>query len=359
MYKYVLVFGALMATGLASVDCPAQGDTETQQDPIVVNIADDSIQFSAPGKWQKIQPRSKMLEVEFAIPKVGDDPKNGRLTMMRAGGSVAANVDRWIGQFKNADGTAVKGIEPTTSNVAGQTVHIVDISGTFAESMGGPMGPKTDMPNYRMLGTIIETKDHGTYFVKFYGPKPTIDANADEFKNMIMGMKAVGTETAAAKPIVFTVADGGIQFTAPGNWKKVKPRSNMLEAEFEIAKVGDDENNGRLTIMGAGGSINANIDRWIGQFTNADGSPLADVETTTSEIAGQKVHMVDLYGTFADGMGGPVGPKTDREDYRMLGAIIETEIDGKYFVKFYGPKKTVDENAAAFKKMLQSLKVDD
>ena len=58
-------------------------------------------------------------------------------------------------------------------------------------------------------------------------------------------------------------------------------------------------------------------------------------------------------------MGGPFGPKTERENYRMLGAIIETANDGRYFVKLYGPRKTIDKQAAQFKKMIQGVKVVD
>jgi hypothetical protein len=223
----------------------------------------------------------------------------------------------------------------------------------------GPASPKTDRPNYRMLGAIIETKEHGTYFIKFYGPKPTIDANAEGFQKMIMGLKLAGADAAAPEPIVFTVAAGDLAMTAPGQWTKTKPRSSMLEAEFQIPKVGEDESDGRLTIMGAGGSIDANIDRWIGQFTTDDGSPLSGVEPTVFEIAGQKIHLIDLSGTFIDSMGAPGGPTTDRKNYRMLGAIIETEDLGNYFVKFYGPRKTIDANAAAFKQMLESLKITE
>jgi len=43
----------------------------------------------------------------------------------------------------------------------------------------------------------------------------------------------------------------------------------------------------------------------------------------------------------------------------MLAAIIQTEANGNYFVKFYGPKATIDKNEKYFKKMLESLKVSD
>jgi hypothetical protein len=41
----------------------------------------------------------------------------------------------------------------------------------------------------------------------------------------------------------------------------------------------------------------------------------------------------------------------------MLAAIVETEDNGNYFVKFYGPKATVDKNADAFHSMIESLKI--
>jgi hypothetical protein len=167
------------------------------------------------------------------------------------------------------------------------------------------------------------------------------------------------TEKAAPEPIKVVVAGGNIQFTASGKWKPVTPRSRMLESELQIPKVGDDENNGRLTIMGAGGDIDANINRWKGQFTQPNGSDTSDkTKVEEKKIADQTVHMVDITGTFLDSVGGPMsGKKVERTNYRMLAAIIETDANGKYFVKFYGPKATVDKNAKAFKKMIESLKM--
>ncbi len=41
---------------------------------------------------------------------------------------------------------------------------------------------------------------------------------------------------------------------------------------------------------------------------------------------------------------GPVAPAVERPNYRMLAAIIETGGAGNYFLKFYGPEKTVAAN---------------
>ena len=142
----------------------------------------------------------------------------------------------------------------------------------------------------------------------------------------------------AQNPISVKVAQGNIQFSASGLWKSVPPRSNMLEAELKIPRVEGDSQDGRLTIMGAGGSIDANIDRWIGQFVQPDGSDTADkTKQSKKEIAGQTVNLVDITGTFMDAVGGPFSgkPKVERENYRMLAAIVQTEANGNYFVKLY------------------------
>ena len=51
----------------------------------------------------------------------------------------------------------------------------------------------------------------------------------------------------------------------------------------------------------------------------------------------------------------PVAPVVERPDYRMLAAVIPTD-QGNYFIKFYGPKRTVGAQAAAFQKMLAGLR---
>jgi len=164
----------------------------------------------------------------------------------------------------------------------------------------------------------------------------------------------------APDPIVVKVADDSIHFRATGTWKSVAPRSRMLAAELQIPRVGEDEADGRLTIMGAGGSIDANIERWQGQFIQSDGSETSEkTKVEKKELGGQKVTIVDITGTFLDSDGGPFSgkPKIERENYRMLAAIIQTANDGNYFVKLYGPKATIDKNAEHFKAMIESVKV--
>jgi len=162
---------------------------------------------------------------------------------------------------------------------------------------------------------------------------------------------------AAAEARAFTIADGALSLEAPAGWNRVAPKSGIVETEFAIPSEGELPP-GRMTVMGAGGSVQANVDRWYGQFAQPDGSATKDKATTkTLKLAGCTVTLVDVAGTYKDMPGGPFagGQAVERPDYRMLAAIVETQGRGSYFLKFYGPGATVAKHADGFRKMVEGL----
>jgi hypothetical protein len=172
---------------------------------------------------------------------------------------------------------------------------------------------------------------------------------------LALGSLALAPSSRPVRADEMELADGKLVVTTPESWKKKMPKSRIIEHEYEIPAVDGDENAGRMTVMGAGGSIEDNINRWVGQFESKGAKPKKE----ETKIAGQKVYLVDISGTYKDTPGGPFagGKPVLRENYRMLAAIIATEKDGQHFIKFYGPKETVAKNEEAFKKMIDSLKV--
>jgi hypothetical protein len=107
--------------------------------------------------------------------------------------------------------------------------------------------------------------------------------------------------------------------------------------------------------QGQGGTVEANLDRWIGQFLQADGKPSKEAAKIAKRtVHGLPVTTVDVSGAYT-GMGGPTSqPGPPVSGYRLLGAIVEGP-RGSVFFKFVGPVKTVSANEAAFDKMLASL----
>lgn len=161
-------------------------------EPQVLKLADGKLLLPVPGNWKVVKPRNRIIYHEFAIAPAKSDDAPGRMTIMPSGGGIKANIARWEGQFKSSDGKPLgdeaKKIEK--KEIGGQTVHVVDLSGTFIDSVGGPFsGKKIDRPNYRMLAAIVPLEEGGTWFIKSYGPKATMSVAQKDFEKMIAGIK--------------------------------------------------------------------------------------------------------------------------------------------------------------------------
>lgn len=179
----------------------------------------------------------------------------------------------------------------------------------------------------------------------------------------------------APKPQQIELAEGKLVLLVPGDWKQVKPRSRIIQFEFQVPAAKPVESNiakeddskqvssskspqpGRMTIMNAGGGVKANIDRWVGQFRTAEGKPLDKEKQKIGEkkLSELTVHTVDLVGTFLDKPRGPFGPSVERPNYRMLAAIVPTKKHGMWFIKYYGPRESVDSQAESFAKMIDAV----
>jgi hypothetical protein len=151
---------------------------------------------------------------------------------------------------------------------------------------------------------------------------------------------------------------GGIKWIQPAQWQPQAQRP-MRAATYSVPAAAGDKAAGECAVyyfgQGQGGTVEANIDRWIGQFQQPDGKPsnqAAKVVHVT--VHGLKVTTLDVSGAYT-GMGGPtMQPGAPTAGYRLLGAIAEGP-KGSIFIKFTGPAKTVEANRPAFEKMIQSL----
>jgi hypothetical protein len=156
---------------------------------------------------------------------------------------------------------------------------------------------------------------------------------------------------AAAAVVVLCEAEtaAGLVWTAPAGWTS-KGASTMRAATYD---VGDAECVAYFLGEGQGGSVEANMARWKGQFT-VGGQP-APAKTEKKTIHGLTATTLDVTGAYA-GMGGPnMAPLAPKADYRMLAAIIEGP-GGNIFLKFTGPVKTVTVNQSKYDQLLNSFR---
>ncbi len=150
----------------------------------------------------------------------------------------------------------------------------------------------------------------------------------------------------------------GIEWTDPADWKRVEPKSAMRKAQFEIPAAAGDKEPAELTVFyfgpGQGGDVDANINRWIGQFQDLPKEAAQRSERAVNDLT---QHIVEVEsGTFAGTSMGPHAPKTDaKPEQGLLGAVIEAPT-GKYFFKMSGPSKTVKAARKSFFSLLDSVK---
>ena len=179
----------LISAVLLSSLVQAQDKPEAASGPETVSVFGDG-NLKVPADFKRVEPQSSIIAHEFqASTGEGKEGETARVTMMAAGGDVAANIDRWKGQFAGGDEKARKTEEMKIGN---WQVYLVDVNGNFAERMGGgPFagGKVVNRENYAMTGAILVHPQGQKYFVKMIGPADVVKANRDAFVSMI---KSIG-----------------------------------------------------------------------------------------------------------------------------------------------------------------------
>jgi hypothetical protein len=152
--------------------------------------------------------------------------------------------------------------------------------------------------------------------------------------------------------------DPGIEWKVPSGWTDQGPRMMRLATYGIPGQGGADAAECAVYYFGPGqgGTVEANMERWIGEFQNP--SP---PERSMREVNGLEVARVRVKGAYSShggsmGMGGGASPADGaRSDAELLGAIVEGP-SGAVFFKLTGPAKTVDAVAGDFDRMIGSVK---
>jgi hypothetical protein len=141
--------------------------------------------FARPTHWEWVESASPMRKAEL---KVVDEKTKAKAEVVfyhfgpGGAGGTQANVDRWLGQFAEPRDKINAKTEDVTAGK--HKVTYVSAEGTYKSGMPG--GPQTPMPNYALLGAIIEASE-GSVFVKMTGPKELIKSATADFKKMVEG----------------------------------------------------------------------------------------------------------------------------------------------------------------------------
>jgi hypothetical protein len=151
----------------------------------------------------------------------------------------------------------------------------------------------------------------------------------------------------------------GLTFSTPEGWRQSAGSSAMRVAEFALPRADGDAEDGQLIVYyfgGQGGSVDANIERWVGQMQQPDGRPSSAVaKKQTRTVNGLNVTLIDVGGTYVAETAPGAGARHNKPRFRLRAAVVETA-KGPYFVKLTGPEKTVTRWERAYDQFVGSFK---
>jgi hypothetical protein len=154
-------------------------------------------------------------------------------------------------------------------------------------------------------------------------------------------------------------ASGELVFTPQPGWIVETPTSAMRKAQYRLPHAEKDAEDASLVVTffaGQGGSPQANIDRWAGQFEQPDGRASSEVmKNTTRTVSGMSVHDVEISGTYVAETAPGSGQHLRKEGWRMLASMVEAK-EGPYFAKLVGPEATVARWQASYSKFVGDVK---
>lgn len=139
-----------------------------------------------PATWIWHPPANAMIMTEYVLPgQEGSD--QAHLKIVKAGGTVEANVERWKTQFRAAGGGPVEAkIEKLDAD--GIPVTVVELAGEYKG-----MGAVSFAPDQIMISAIVEAPT-GQFFLTLVGPAATIESNRQAYMEMIRGIRRTEPE---------------------------------------------------------------------------------------------------------------------------------------------------------------------
>jgi hypothetical protein len=136
----------------------------------------------------------------------------------------------------------------------------------------------------------------------------------------------ITTSTVPARPLPFT-------YTAPEAWQRL-PLDTLT---FEVPDGDEVAKFTASSLVGPGGGVDANIERWKGQVGLPADGPKPKVDEV--KVSGQPAFAVDLIG----------------KDKRILGVILPLG-EKTWFFKLEGPPDLVGKQKSAFDKLVSEIR---
>ena len=150
---------------------------------------------------------------------------------------------------------------------------------------------------------------------------------------------------------------GGLSFPTPAEWQQRPPSSQMRLAEYVVPGSGGEASLVIFRFPG-GGSAQANIDRWVGQFEGAaDSNGGSGPAIVTQERDGLRLTSLDVSGNYAGAQMPGAPPQPPLAGARLLALVVEGKGD-PFFLKLQGPGPTIAEWTDEWAKIVAAIRVE-
>jgi len=193
MKSMMLSLFATMFLAFVLISCGNDGSKEETDESTQTNPhASQDLVYKAPGDWIKETPVSNMRRAQYKLPgqNGAGDAEMAVFVFPGSGGAVAANISRWIDQFKQPDGSNSADKAVIDEKVInGLKMTTVSLTGTYYKSasmMGG--GDVEELENSALLAVIVET-EKDPWFFKITGPEETINYWKDSYNEFLQSIK--------------------------------------------------------------------------------------------------------------------------------------------------------------------------
>jgi hypothetical protein len=238
-------------------------------------------------------------------------------------------------QTATAEGTAMESASPPRMRLGLPTVGLLlALAGAVGFGAGQSFAPES-------RSTPTQTRE-----------APAMPAEIDESNEALPpGHPPVDQMDPAGlqvPPLGGTAPKPSLEWQAPERWQLVPNASTMRLATYRVPRAPGDAVDAELSITQAGGSVEENANRWIGQFDTASQK---SAKRAARKVGPLDVTWVEVQGTYSGGM---VKDASSGSGWALLGAIVSTP-GMPHFFKLTGPAKSVLAARGEFDSLIASL----
>lgn len=141
---------------------------------------------------------------------------------------------------------------------------------------------------------------------------------------------------------------GPFRGDVPAAWKSQPITSQMRAAHYKLGAASE------LIVYYFGpegaGPVEANLERWRGQFTSPDGQPVKD-RVEKVKVGSLEATMMWVAGNYANNVTGE-----SKADTHLIGVVLEGGSAGPLYFRLLGPKAEIEASEKDFRAFLGSLR---